>query len=220
MIEKERLIKAPTITAEEVADDDYIMIDSPTLGVRKYLASKLLPEPYLYKWDFTKSLVDEIKGVEASLSDATRDDYGVHISSSSSKCILFDREIDSNGLTLEVEVGDIPNNWGAGTHGRFLMYDNSNGYIYRGNGIIGWSVYTGGWKNSSISWPFVDFEDIFANKTVKFVFHSDSFDVYLNDALIQTFVDSYKYLFKQIGSNSQASYNFTIKTLKVYTTPT
>ena len=65
MIEKERLIKAPTITAGEVAEDDYIMIDSPTLGVRKYLASKLTPEPYLARWDFSQGnnrFVDEING--------------------------------------------------------------------------------------------------------------------------------------------------------------
>ena len=42
MIEKERLIKAPTITAEEVADDDYILIDSATNGMRKYQLKKMI----------------------------------------------------------------------------------------------------------------------------------------------------------------------------------
>lgn len=42
MLDKERLIKAPTITAEEVAEDDYILIDSETAGVRKYQLKKLI----------------------------------------------------------------------------------------------------------------------------------------------------------------------------------
>lgn len=42
MLDKERLIKAPTITAEEVAEDDYMLIDSETAGVRKYQLKKLI----------------------------------------------------------------------------------------------------------------------------------------------------------------------------------
>lgn len=42
MIEKARLIKAPTITAEEVNDDDYILIDSESAGLRKYQLKKMI----------------------------------------------------------------------------------------------------------------------------------------------------------------------------------
>ena len=47
MLTPERITQLPE--ASEIGESDYILLDSPTLGTRKFLASKLEPsDPHIY----------------------------------------------------------------------------------------------------------------------------------------------------------------------------
>ena len=188
MIEKERLIKAPTITAEEVADDDYILIDSPTLGVRKYLASKLLPEPYLYKWDFTKSLVDEKQGITAVLNGgATRDENGLHLQGAAQYCqFLFEDIVTTNkSYTLEMDCGDFVRRLSNAQY-TLATYDENNGmYTFENAGGNGWGYWNGASWVFDKTWAEYNNSNIFDNKKISFIFGNSTITVKVDNTIVQ-----------------------------------
>lgn len=109
MLDKNRITDLEEAT--ELEEGYYIMLDSPTLGTRKIAVENFVPpEPthdYLYYWDFTKSLVDEIEGAEIELfNGATRDSNGINISGHRQAAKWLDG-IDLRGKTLEIEMGAV-----------------------------------------------------------------------------------------------------------------
>ena len=162
----------------------------------------------LLKWDFTQSLTDEIKGKTASLANATRDANGVHFTGANNTMTFGSMPI--NGTTYELDIANMDYNH-AGSHGRFFLYDNTNGkgLIYRSTGK--WAVYTGTWQESS----FTD-KNYFSGHTLKVVF---------DDYLYPSFYRDNTFMFKgnapwsglnSIGSYSISYYNADITGLRVY----
>lgn len=138
--------------ATSIAPDDYIVMDSPSGGTSKVLASAFGdydPElELLYNWDFTKSLVDSIQGKQAVLSNnATRTSEGIVLAAKNQRFSLPD--INLIGKRIEIDVakfdfkGDINNN-----HIRFicvggpgLSYLGLGPLIYKYTTPSGWSMY-------------------------------------------------------------------------------
>jgi len=166
-----------------------------------------IPDPpehdYLYKWDFTQSLVDEIQGLEAQLKGgASIDGNGLLFDAGKERVYLG--KIDMGGKTIEIDVANFDFKGSNSYHIRFLINcnrtDDLNAYgmgslIFRaGSGYNYWSCYswianTGrskrGWGNAwSNSWD----RNILNGKTVKVKYSADRMEVslYMNNTLIGT----------------------------------
>lgn len=173
---------------------------------------------YLYKWDFTKSLTDRVTGTVATLNSATRtDEHGITLLNSDSyvSIAVSGNSLIANGRTLEIDFGTVSKSY-SGRHGRFIMYDDDEGFIFR-NGSDLWQVYSSsGWRSytETSSNP-----DVFSNKTLKMVFNTNSLmDVYANNELVYSgypffSINSTSML---IGSSSQSFINAEIKALRIY----
>ena len=194
-------------TQETVLDNDYLLIDGATNGTRKIKIENIVPpEPthdYLYYWDFTKSLTDEIQGLEAQLiGGASINSNGLLFDAGQERIYLGN--IDMGGKTIEIDVANFDFKGSNSYHIRFLMNCNRtdplNAYgmgslIFRaGSGYNYWSCYSWivntersqrGWGNAwSNSWD----RNILNGKTVKVKYSADRTEVslYMNNTLIGT----------------------------------
>lgn len=190
------------------------------------------PEPdYLYKWDFTKSLIDEKQGKIATLSgSATQGNDGVVISGNDGVLnFLGETVLDlSSGKTIEIEFTWDANSRGT-TSGMFgvndgsavpLYWHNSYGYVaYYKNigaqyGSIQQLVKHGDWADYRNSYAFQD------NSIIKFVFNNDSYDIYKDDNLIARFEDVILTNCVGIVGKSKdlknSAYAMTIKSIRIY----
>lgn len=175
---------------------------------------------YLYKWDFTQSLTDEVQGVTATLTNATFT-QGVGI--------IFDARNDnvnfgnviSVGQTLELDVGDFVAPLNANYNAWFVV-SGAGGFSHRaGTGDQYWQVLklNDTWATYTLS--STD-NTIFANKTVKFVFvDSNNLEVYVNDVLMYsggTFVERNNQLLYLGDSPSvnKSINNMTITGVRIY----
>lgn len=141
----------------------YLLVDSPTQGTRKFCTDAFIappeppvpPEPthdYLYKWDFTKSLTDEVSSKNVTLyNNATRDNTGAHINGAGQQ-LYFDA-IDMIGKTIEIDVSYFDFQGGSNGTATFLINNRdpnapykrlSGSFIYFGSN--GWG--SRGWKGA------------------------------------------------------------------------
>lgn len=182
------------------------------------------PEPdYLYKWDFTKSLVDEKQGKIATLSgSATQGNNGVIISANDGLLnFLGSDEVMADGKVIEIDmslnIDDIhaQRSW-------FILGDSSNndGYYFM-RPLNTWKMYySQDQHDSSISWSEVSNFNILANGGIlKFEVANQTMKVYLNDELVQQFdnfttVNLYGIIGK--GSSTKSAYTMTIRSIKIY----
>ena len=228
MLTPERITQLPE--ASEIGESDYMLIDSPTLGTRKILASTFVPpEPqhnYLYKWDFTKEvdpLVDEINGQKVvDIYNVTQDNNGLYFDSASSYATIPYRL--NAGQIADFQIGNI-NTAGKTGHGRFFMADADSGLIARsgtsasdGNRCL--SVYTANnqWtSNSNISLNM--FEDSILS--IAIIENSSRYDweIYKDGILLHTFSNAGQLIYADrfyIGSNAGQSFcNIYIKSLGI-----
>lgn len=176
------------------------------------------PEPtYLYKWDFTKSLTDEVGNVTATLGNAsftegtgvTGNGY-IKLGNYIHSCIGKTYEIDfasfekTNTDRLSRVLGINSNS--------FLGYDDQVGYICKKN-------------NSQKTYMTTSNIVSFTNKTLKLVFVSDnSLQVYLDDTLLyegDTFAYNTNpgvefYIGNSAGSSVHAMETFTVTGVCIY----
>ena len=169
------------------------------------------PRVLLYNWDLTNSLTDTVGGKTASLTGATQDSAGVHLTG-------LQQHADFNGIlsvgrSVEVDVASYARQGSA--HGRFIMTAGTEGLIYNKSGY--WALYlSGGWQNSEITDP-----TYFNGKTVVMKFSSAEsgtlVSVYCNDVLIVEEVLTSSVSNMMLGSNnSNAAYNSTFTAVRVY----
>lgn len=228
MLDKERLIKAPTITAEEVAEDDYIMIDSPTLGVRKYLASKLVPEPeYLYNWDLTQSLYDKVNNVLLDTNETLQPNIGLLFNYNSGYANILPDTFDWMGKTLEIETGDMDNK--ASYSLNYIISGSKCSIFWYRSGGERWAGNAGnGYVTENII-PFDGNTDprIFSNSTIKAVYEPNEFKVYKNDILVFKTIPASSYTYNgnnkvRIGASTTPAitcyYDMVIKAIRIYET--
>lgn len=192
---------------------------------------------YLYKWDFTKSLVDEIQGKEVILKNGlTRNNQGLIFNQATQIATLG--EISLDGKTIEIDVPSFDCKANASYHMRFLTNtnnpsDNGTGaLIYRNKSKYNqWGAF--GYTENAYSvctWSHYGLtgENALDNKTVKIIFNQNqNTELYLNDTYIGTsevyFVPSLtKYVeIGGVSSSSKASsgdqcYDMTISGVRIY----
>ena len=188
------------------------------------------PEPqhdYLYKWDFTKSLVDEVQGVEAVLNNgATRDSGGVHIDNYGGKSVYL-LDTFSNGYTLEIDFGEVYDSHADSPVNGYNMvinfpYNTSDyGFrYYRRSDITRFGVRQQG--HGDRARIDVVGADAFSNKTLKFIFTSlTDLKIFINDDKVYdyySFIKNDTSSALQIGGNSSndSFYPMTIKAVRIY----
>lgn len=151
------------------SDPDFVI---KKIGNYEYLIPK--QKTLIHNFDLTQSLVDTIDGTSiiTLYKNATRDSNGLHITSTTSYAALPFRH--RPWTTLEIDVSE--NTLGSlSTHGRFVMLNQTNGFILRNK--TNWAFYfNNGWTTtgSSETAPF-------AGHTVKLVTNATQTMVYLDD---------------------------------------
>lgn len=168
--------------------------------------------PKLY-WDFSHSLIDQVEGLEATLSGgASSVSEGILLSSALS-CINFPSAIKNYPFTaFEIELGET-NAVLAGSHLRLFIFGGDSGLIYRNTGK--WSFYAGtSWANDS------DISDInfFSNAILRAEVSSDGkWKFYKNGSLIYS-PNAAQYALNviSIGAAGQSYFPAVIKSFKVF----
>lgn len=245
MLTPERITALPT--AEELEEGYYLLVDSPTLGTRKIAVENFIPpaELDLYRWDFTKSLTDEVQGITAEFmgqnaSGITRDAQGLHINNSYQSVYLG--EIDLMGCIVEIEVGEMNLNVITSQNSDLLTNSSAkenctNGgteaLYYKAN--VGWCSYgyvssTSSSQERHVFSSSLSRNDAFNNKNIKLYFSYGSVSLYVDDVLINkndnqwfnTDNHSCGHLFlfgynKYNGSWYNGNiYNITVKKVRIY----
>ncbi len=137
---------------------------------------------YLYNWDFTKSRIDEIQGVEATGGNLQSD--GVHITSiSGAHCVNFNQGYNKN-YVYEIDIYSM-NRGFSSANGRLLMVSQTQGLVYRSS-TSHWGMYLNyKWRDSEVS-SEIDLSNAhaFIGKTIKILCDSeDKVCLYADDKL-------------------------------------
>lgn len=142
---------------------------------------------YLYKWDFTKSLTDEIQGVTASLTNATLT-QGVGVVTDAYKGIVELVSITQNIIdkTIELDFTDLeltPTPQSVYVSAMLLGRGGNFKFAYGfTSGVEKWLTYD--INNTALSYNSTSNQIIFNNGgNFKFVFTSENLKVYLNGEL-------------------------------------
>lgn len=162
----------------------------------------------VWKWDFTKSMIDEIKSAEATIvsGNGYSDSEGYHFGDEANA--LFLCQIDMRGRILEIDVPEMH----VGDSAKDVsfvcntMSTSAGSAYYNPTGTLkhvtknqsdwtpGWYAYLNSSKSASTSSKFhvrwtklSNNKTIFNGKTVRIVYSKDggSFKLWLNDKFIQ-----------------------------------
>lgn len=163
------------------------------------------PIEYMYNWDFTKSLVDEITGYTPTLKAGSnnnppiRTSEGVIFSEPTQFIDFGDKQFPLRGNTIEYDIGSFDFKGDKSKHIRLLCFSNglknsqyntyrTSPFIWRANTNIGWTMY--GWNSdkgnltSACSWNDIwgtlsgDSDSVIEcinGKTVKIVISDDGY---------------------------------------------
>ena len=224
MLDKNRITDLEEAT--ELEEGYYIMLDSPTLGTRIFDVNNLKPDNDLYRWDFTKSLIDEKQGKEATLlGSATRGSEGVTISDKTGVIDFLGNDSVSlaNGICIEFNFKEITISYSSSSQSSSYVWgdgSNNDGYYFHNNGNL-WKMYfSRSQRSSSISWSEEQNKNAFTNGgIIKFEIKNQVANVYYNDNLIQSF-DNYTMstLWGRIGKQygPKSAHVMTIKSIRIY----
>ena len=214
------LIYPPSLTTKTITENGtYVAKDDGACGYSEVVVN--VPGGGLIEeYDFTGSnpKIGKIRGIIATSWNITFSSNGALFGQTSSY-ITFPRPIGFNGMTVEIEIGNM--NLTSGSHRRFVMGNIDTGFIYR-NGIK-WSFYAG--SSSGGGWTEDTTEtsgSFFANSTLKIHIDNNGYwHIYKNGVLWwepekALSLNSSGTVF-QIGSTSgQSINNCEIKSIKFY----
>ena len=232
MLDKNRITDLEEAT--ELEEGYYLLIDSPTLGTRKIAVENFIPpDKDLYRWDFTKSLIDEKQGIEFVLNKngdnyPTLNQNGLYFQrTSSSGAGRAVATLNENlfGKTIEIDYGETNIQRRYSNEQEFFAF-SSGGYIYRDSSRWGLrNASSGGWNDFSAEIG----ANYFSNKTLKLVIYENSkVDVYSIDGDIETklnladIIEPNGYITNNIYLGSGQSeartigINFTVKAVRIY----
>lgn len=194
-------------TRSIVADTDYTLSGTLTEGTSVVTVSYggktasfnvTVSSKYLYKWDFTQSLVDSVAGRTAELRGTntapTRTNAGVVFDAATQNLNLG--EMEMKGKTVEIDVASFQFAGSTSNHIRFVMCPSDVSNVIRGSGPLiyyagyGWYGYgptneagtSGTWSPNTytgLSGNTDAVRNAFNGKTVKIVFSSDSNNIEL-----------------------------------------
>lgn len=177
---------------------------------------------YLYKWDFTKSLVDEINNTPAYIYDGvTKENDGLKIPNGDGHILVSTGGLLKVGYTYEIDIANMEKKFSAGTHGRFIMRNYSEGFIFR-HQTSQWEVYNGGWKNYTKTSSEAN---VFNNKTMKIIIYdANNMEIYANDELVykgdgflnNDITNEPMYIGSSDVNNSMSFYDVTISGVRIY----
>lgn len=158
-----------------VASADYTLSGTLTVGTSSVTVNyagktttfnvTVTASPYLYYWDFTKSLDDKINGTTATLTNCTRTNSGIEFNSAASAASHLPEgnqyielgDVFSVGKTIEIELSDVAARFGNINANIIEFWDGENdpgtynafGWRYSGTATNrGWGCITtdaGGW---------------------------------------------------------------------------
>lgn len=183
-----------------------------------------IPEPdYLYKWDFTKSLTDEIQGLTSEARGNASFTVGTGVTIGSQGGYLYSNCIALKvGYTIEIDFSTCIKAF-SNVHGRLITVHSvdDSGFIYRNQSQPKWEVYRQGrgWRTYTTA---IQDSDIFSGKTLKMIFlenemmkvYSDNILVYNGGSLLYNDADNERF---NIGSrDGQNFYNMTITGVRIY----
>ena len=197
-----------------------------------------IPEhDYIYKWDFTKSLVDEIQGSAVTLgANAVRTSSGVSFTGKGDR-IIFDTSVNIFDRTIEIDIANCDFKGNTSYDMNFLiipttltLYASPLSYI---KSLNGWGVYNS--RNDYI-YPNTNDRNYFNNGTIKIIMETpqggsaekQNIKLYFNNNLVGGF-DKY-YLREKISdknitigssnnstsSNGDQCYDMTITGVRIY----
>lgn len=176
-----------------------------------------IPE-LLYKWDFTKSMVDEIQNIEAiglnsGASAFIRDSKGVHFNNRNSNLYLSD--IDMRGKSIEIDIKEMHANEQPT---RLLMNvpQTYSGRDYSELGVLkhydntGWVAYMSDSPNqvhfNTVVWENLQNDKtVFDGKTIKVHYNlfGTSFKLWVDD----TYIEELTGLYYRYGNGEGAARN-------------
>lgn len=193
---------------------------------------------FVYYWDFTQSLVDQIQGVTANLRAASgtalpvRTNSGIELTAPSHSVTLTNNVVFA-GKTFEFDIAHMEFKGSKSYHIRMIMFGSSNytstngPLIWRYNGV-GWASYNDGWSGSwsgltGNSDAIINYMD---GKTIKLIFDTDgkTLSLYIDDTFIETkTISSFaamRYLYfggdgTSAGSGDQC-YDVTLSGVRIY----
>ena len=184
---------------------------------------------YIFNWDFKESVVDKVNNKTAILGNgATKTNNGIEMSLSSAYIRFMDAATvtqysliptSQQNLILEIDVGNMNKQYSG--NNRFIMWDEDEGFIFRG-ASSNWEIYqSGNWNSITWSDPSAKFDAaFFKDSTLKIVFTTGDLYIYKNDVLIGSSKNIYnnsKQMFRLVGSNDGYSYYFlTIEGIRIY----
>lgn len=150
------------------------------------------PEPshnYLYKWNFKKSLVDEINGRAAVLGNqAERTSNGVELLHASDYLSLETFSV-YDGYTFEIDIAKL--DFKTTGDKKFIL--NMSQVSNERENTIRW--YSNRWESylrgtngsfSTLQWGTLNDINAFDNTTIKLVYKNNSVTLYINDTFIDT----------------------------------
>lgn len=209
-----------------LAQEDYDILPSETKNDDSkvfFIPDK--PEPdYLYKWDFTKSLTDEIEGLTSEVRGNATFTPGEGVTIGSQGGYLYSNCIAMKvGYTIEIDFSTCTKAF-SNVHGRLITVNGvgDSGFIYRNMSPSSrWQVYRSGkgWRNYTTT---NQNSDIFSGKTLKMTFlennmikvYSDNILVYDGESILYNDLYTEKL---NIGSeDGQNFYNMTITGIRIY----
>lgn len=176
------------------------------------------PFEYLYKWDFTKSLTDEVAGAVATMDNETIFTEGVGITGNGWIKLGDDIIHKPIGKIYEIDFASFEKT--KNNFSRVLGVDRRNYFGYDGRSYYA-SVLSGVEQTFTTSSNIVSF----TNKTLKLVFVSDSsLQVYLDDTLFydgKPFVSTNTsattfYIGNPTEDSTKAMETFTVTGVRIY----
>lgn len=193
---------------------------------------------YLYAWDFTRSLVDQVQGVTAQLGAATgavlpvRTSNGIELTAATQGVKLLS-DFTFPGRTIEFDIANMVFGGSKSNHIRMIMYSDTG--FNSGDGPLiwrytsGWSSYTSGWTGvwSGMGGTSDEVINSMSGKTVKLVFHENGqrISLYIDDTLIEAKDMASSYSSKRYlhfggsfgsASNGDQCYNVTLSGIRIY----
>lgn len=183
----------------------------------------------LYEWDFTESLLDKKNGVEAVVSNVTRDSAGCHLSASSGSYTgsirlgSTDNPVFQRGRTISIKFGQVTASFSGNTGSKGSRYGLPNGQVIMAPIVLAWRGSSDKFFDCTSSWSDVYQSTdpaYFNNKTLEIVTDvNGGASVYVDDSLFGTLpsgtVSEASKAVVLGGWNGQTYYNMTVESVKV-----
>lgn len=174
---------------------------------------------YNYAWDLTQSLIDSSESIPIDVSGATQGSSG----------LVFDGASDyatvnlplRNNYIYEFDIASMSKTFDSTVHGRFILPDTNNGFIWRKQ-TQQWELYQDGWYADNSESTLVTDSSVFNRKTMKMLWDSNNkLCIYADNVLVYrcsltNALAGLSDTFMIGSSGGQSFFNMTITAIRVY----